>query len=113
MERLVIKVIDIKGKCPIYKIGDKIIIEGPEVKLDETDALCIHAFASLLPYIIAFRKGVKPSEIGLGDEKKAYVHCPDPGPPYTPGGTVTFEITVVRDEAEKGLENSEGGHRGS
>ncbi|AEC52181.1 hypothetical protein PNA2_1266 [Pyrococcus sp. NA2] len=111
MERLVIKVKAIRGSCPVFKIGDKIIIEGPEVKLNETDALCIHAFASILPYIIAFRKGVKPNEIGLGTEKKAYVQCPDPGPPYTPGGTVVFEITVIRNETEKGMENSEGGNR--
>lgn len=86
MERLIIKVIEIRGKCPVFKVGDKIVIEGPEVKLNETDALCIHAFSSLLPYIIAFRKGVKPKEIGLGTENKAYIQCPDPGPPLYPRG---------------------------
>jgi len=28
---------------PVYKKGDKIVIEGPEIVLEETDALCIHA----------------------------------------------------------------------
>ena len=109
MERLEIAVIEIRGKCPVFNLGDRIVIEGPRVKLDETDAICTHAFASLLPYIVALRKGIKPSELGLGRGEKAYVQCLDPGPPYTNGGTVIFEITVVRDEAEEGVEDSEGG----
>ncbi|AIU69317.1 hypothetical protein TEU_02590 [Thermococcus eurythermalis] len=104
MERLEIVVKEVRGKCPVFKKGDRIVVEGPRVKLDETDAVCTHAFASLLPYIVALRKGIKPSELGLGKGDKAYVQCLDPGPPYTDGGTVIFEITVVRDEAEEGLE---------
>ncbi|NJE10986.1 TIGR04076 family protein [Thermococcus sp. MAR1] len=111
MERLEIRVIKIRGKCPVFNLGDRIVIEGPKVKLDETDAICTHAFASLLPYIVALRKGIKPSELGLGKGKKAYVQCLDPGPPYTDGGTVIFEITVVRDEAEEGVESGERGNR--
>jgi uncharacterized repeat protein (TIGR04076 family) len=61
MERLEIVVKEIRGKCPVFKPGDRIVIEGPEVKLDETDAICTHAFASLLPYIVALRKGIKPN----------------------------------------------------
>ncbi|USS41134.1 TIGR04076 family protein [Thermococcus aggregans] len=108
MEILIIRAVKIKGKCPVFRVGDKIVIEGPKVNLEETDAICTHAFASFLPYIVALRKGVKPSEIGLGKEERAYVQCLDPGPPYTDGGTVIFEITVVRDEAEESMENSEG-----
>jgi len=104
MERLEIKVAEIRGKCPIFKLGDRIVIEGPQVKLSETDAICTHAFASLLPYLVALRKGIKPKELGLGKGEKAYVQCLDPGEPYTDGGTVIFEITVVRNEAEESLE---------
>ncbi|WP_456422293.1 TIGR04076 family protein [Thermococcus sp.] len=104
MERLEIKVAEIRGKCPVFKLGDKIVIEGPQIKLDETDAICTHAFASLLPYLVALRKGIKPKELGLGKGEKAYIQCLDPGEPYTNGGTVIFEITVVRDEAEESLE---------
>ncbi len=111
MERIKVTVKGIRGKCPVFKLGDKIVIDGPAVKLTETDAMCTHAFASLLPYIVALRKGIKPSELGLGTGDKAYVQCLDPGPPYTDGGTVIFEITVVRDESEKGVESGEGGNR--
>ncbi|WP_324735046.1 TIGR04076 family protein [Thermococcus sp. SY098] len=111
MGKLIINVIEIRGKCPVFKVGDRIVIEGPQVKLEETDAICTHAFASLIPYIVALRKGIKPSELGLGKKDKAYVQCLDPGPPYTEGGTVIFEITVVKDEAEKSVENSKRGNR--
>ena len=41
---LAITVHDIKGNCPVHKVGDKIIIENTEIKLKETDALCTHAW---------------------------------------------------------------------
>ena len=106
MERLEIVVKEVRGRCPVFKVGDKIVVEGATVKLDETDAICTHAFASLLPYLVALRKGIKPSDIGLGKGDKAYVQCLDPGPPYTDGGTVIFEITVVKNETEESLEGS-------
>ena len=111
MEKLEARVAEIRGKCPVFHVGDRIVIEGPAINLEETDAVCTHAFASLLPYIVALRKGIKPSELGLGRGEKAYVQCLDPGPPYTDGGTVIFEITVVRDEGEESLESGEGGNR--
>ncbi len=113
MERLIAKVIEIRGNCPVFKRGNKIVIDGPKINLNETDAVCTHAFASLMPYVVALRKGIKPSELGLGKGEKAYVQCLDPGPPYTDGGTVIFEITVMRDEAEKSLADCEGGNKRS
>ncbi|RLF91030.1 TIGR04076 family protein [Thermococci archaeon] len=111
MDRLVITVVEIRGKCPVFKKGDRIVIEGSEINLKETDAVCTHAFASFLPYIVALRKGIKPSELGLGRGEKAYVQCLDPGYPYTDGGTVIFEIMVVRDEAEESMAGSKRGNR--
>jgi hypothetical protein len=38
-------------------------------------------------------RGVPPAELGLAkDGEDAFIHCPDPGEPYTSGGTVTFRI---------------------
>jgi len=33
----------VRGYCPVYKVGDKIVIDDPEIVLEETDALCVHA----------------------------------------------------------------------
>ncbi len=92
--RLIVHVRDIRGKCPAFKVGDKIVIESPHVILKETDALCVHALGSMLSMITALSHGIGFKELGLAHEEGnvGYVQCLDPGPPYTPGGTVTFEI---------------------
>jgi uncharacterized repeat protein (TIGR04076 family) len=56
----IIEVFEIRGKCPVYKKGDKMVIEGPEIVLEETDAIRIHALAPLLQYVVALREGVDP-----------------------------------------------------
>ena len=92
--KLVIKVIDIQGNCPVYHVGQKIVLdEGYKVNLKETDAICFYSLASLLPYHAALSKGVDPVELGLAREgKDAYLQCLDPQK-YTGGGTVTFKIS--------------------
>lgn len=92
--KLIIKVIEIKGKCPVHEIGDKIVLdEGYKVNLEETDNICMHSLGSLLPYYNALAKGISPLELGLAKEgDEAYIQCLDPQK-YTGGGTVTFKIS--------------------
>ena len=92
--RLVITVKEIRGKCPVFRVGDKIVVKEPEIALEKTDALCVHAFGSMLSMIIPLSRGVSFRELGLSEEEgdTGYVQCLDPGPPYTPGGTVVFEV---------------------
>jgi uncharacterized repeat protein (TIGR04076 family) len=51
---LEIEVVEVRGRCPVHKVGDKIVVAGPKIVLEETDALCTHALSSLLHYIVAF-----------------------------------------------------------
>lgn len=89
---LTIEVCQIKGRCPVHKVGDRITIDGPRIVLEKTDAVCVHALSSLLHYVIALDENVDPIKLGLSKEKdKAYIHCVDPGEPYTSGGTVVFK----------------------
>jgi uncharacterized repeat protein (TIGR04076 family) len=92
--RLIITVQEIRGRCPVFKVGDKIIVEEPEIITAKTDTLCVHAFGSMLSMIIPLSRGVSFKELGLakGEEEVGYVQCLDPGPPYTSGGTVVFRI---------------------
>ena len=94
MKRLVITVYRIKGKCPVYKVGDKIILEqGYKLNLTESTAVCMHSLASIFPYYVALYHGVSPVNLGLSKkEDEAYVNCLDPCE-LTGGGTVTFKIT--------------------
>lgn len=92
--KLIVEVIEISGNCPVYEVGDRIVLdEGYRVNLKETDNICMHSLASLLPYYNALAKGVNPLTLGLAKEgKEAYIQCLDPQK-YTDGGTVTFKIT--------------------
>lgn len=98
---LVIEVVEIEGKCPVHKVGDKIVIDGPMIDLQRTDAICIHALSSILHYAVALREGADPKKLGLSkDGKYAYIQCLDPGEPYTEGGTVVFRYYMKRDRSE-------------
>ncbi|MGD8513377.1 MAG: TIGR04076 family protein [Deltaproteobacteria bacterium] len=98
MNRLIITVKEIKGNCPVYRVGDKIVLdEGYRLNLKETDNMCIHSLASIMPYYVALYRGVDPRDLGLSrDREKAYVQCLDPCN-YTGGGTVVFEIERTGD----------------
>lgn len=92
--RLIITVKEIKGKCPVFKIGDKMVVESPKIIVDETDNICIHAFGCMLSMLVPLSRGISFKELGLakGEGETGYMQCLDPGKPYTDGGTVLFEI---------------------
>ena len=94
MDQLIITVKKINGHCPVHRVGDRIVLdEGYRLNLEETDNVCMHALASVMPYYVALYKGVNPVELGLSKNPScAYVQCLDPRV-YTGGGTVVFEIT--------------------
>ena len=98
---LEIRVCEIRGKCPVYKVGDKMVIADPKILLDRTDALCTHALSTLLHYVTILEHDWCPVKLGLTtpeDSKHAYMQCVDPGTPYTEGGTVIFECRRIEGE---------------
>jgi len=98
-DTLEIEVCEVRGHCPVHKIGDKIVIDGPRIVLEKTDAICIHAFSTFLHYAVALDEGADPVKLGLTkpeDSGYAYVQCVDPGHPYTDGGTVIFKCRRIK-----------------
>ena len=96
---LEIEVCEIRGKCPVFKIGDKIVIDDPKIVLERTNALCVHALSVILHYALALEHGADPVKLGLTkpeNREYAYVQCVDPYEPYTSGGTVIFRIRKVK-----------------
>jgi len=92
---------DIKGKCPVHKVGDRIVIQNPQIKLEKTDALCTHALPSILYYALILEKNWNPLQLGLtkeDDQDHAYIQCLDPGQPFTEGGTVIFRIRLIESQ---------------
>ena len=94
---IVVKVKDIKGHCPVYKVGDSFALKAGYQLVSEIP-VCMHGLSSLMPYYNALRVS-EPRVWGLdskdqGDKTKAYIQCSDPVS-YTGGGTVTFEISKI------------------
>jgi uncharacterized repeat protein (TIGR04076 family) len=98
---LEVEVVEVRGHCPVYNVGDKIVVTDPQIVMEKTDALCTHALSSLLHYVIVLERGADPVELGLSkpeDSEHAYIQCVDPGEPYTQGGTVVFKIRRIAKE---------------
>jgi len=89
-----VKVVEIKGNCPVYKVGQIFYIKDGYI-LDSSIKLCMHSLASIMPYYVALSRGAAPQDLNLGDKQKAYVQCLDPVE-RTGGGTVTFEIALEK-----------------
>ena len=87
---LIIKVVEAKGHCTVYKKGDTFRLKNG-YQLESDKPLCMHSLASLMPHYNALRIS-EPKRWGLGTEEKAYVQCLDPMD-HTGGGTAVFEIT--------------------
>ena len=90
---LSVTVKEIKGRCPVYRVGDRFRLESG-YQLVSDIPLCMHALSAIMPFYNALRVA-GPELWGLsGKENKesAYFQCPD-ALPYTDGGTVFFEIT--------------------
>lgn len=84
---------EVKGSCAAgIKPGAKMVVRGASLSLDESDCACVSALAALWPMAFAVRLGVDLEALGLGGR---LWHCPDPGPPYTPGGAVLFEVRPI------------------
>ena len=96
---LEIVVHEIRGRCPVYKVGDRMMIDDPRILVDKTDAICTHALSSLLHYVLVLEEGIDPVKLGLSkpeDRQYAYIQCVDPGKPYTDGGTVIFRCSRIK-----------------
>ena len=94
VHRLVLTVKEVRGRCPVHKVGDRIVVDVPKIDVANTDTLCVNALGSMLSMLVPLSRGVSFKDLGLAVQEGnvGYVQCLDPGPPYTAGGTVIFEI---------------------
>ena len=96
---LEVEVVEIRGYCPVYRVGDKMVIDNPRIVLDKNDPLCTSALSSLQHYVQDLEKGADPDELGLTkpeDRTHAYIQCMEQCKLYTYGGTVVFRCRRIR-----------------
>ena len=65
-----------ESKCPHVKEGDKIVIEGTMVNLQETDSLCAVALGAIQYSLFMMGKAKDPRDFGRQDVYT--LQCPDP-----------------------------------
>jgi len=85
---------EVRGFCALgYRPGDGFAVERFYIKETRGKPVCLHALSAMLTLLSPFLKGVSARELGIGSEDDVgYLQCPDPGKPYTCGGTVVFEL---------------------
>jgi uncharacterized repeat protein (TIGR04076 family) len=90
---------EVRGNCAMgYRPGDCFVVERFYIS-EVRKGICIHALSSMLTLLSPFLKGVSAKVLGIGEQDDVgYVQCPDPGKPYTCGGTVVFELRRERIE---------------
>ena len=102
--RVILEVVEIPGRCPIYSLGDQIVIdphpdeEVSMINLEETDAICTRVLGgALLSYHAWFERAQsRPTDAQLNPWQRAlgpdYSKCPMVGPPYSTCGYVLFKV---------------------
>ena len=91
---VVVEVVEVRGKCAAgYRPGDRFRIRGFYIDPGECEArICIHVLTAMMSLLSPFIHGVSARLLGIGDkDSEGYIQCPDPGKPYTCGGTVVFK----------------------
>lgn len=102
MQRYRVRVIvkDVRGCCAFgYRPGDEFLVENYYIPSNQKVGICLHALSSMISLLMPFLKGVSARALGISEtDDVGYVQCPDPGQPYTSGGTVIFELKRERIE---------------
>lgn len=85
---------EVRGHCAAgYKPGDSFEVESFYIRPSQGVRICLHALSSMLTLLLPFLKGFPADRLGIGSSADVgYVQCPDPGKPYTCGGTAVFEL---------------------
>jgi uncharacterized repeat protein (TIGR04076 family) len=64
---------EIISNCPVYKVGDSVILEGRyKINPKKSCTICMHSLASIIPYHIPLSGGISHKQIGLAKEGYNY-----------------------------------------
>jgi len=100
--RITYTVEEIRGNCPVYKVGDKAVFDSfppaEVVNLKESTAVCLRMIDNFV-FHLAYQHGGDELNLylggGVGEVRLA---CAMPGPPYTPCGYCIFRF--LREDLE-------------
>lgn len=95
--RVIYEVEEIRGECPLYKVGDKIVIDTLDstevINLEEsTPSPCVRAMGNMWDHLVWQRGSDSVVAHLSGVNGECRIACPMIGPPYTKYGNVVFRI---------------------
>jgi len=94
--RVILEVEEIKGECPLYKVGDRITIEilpsTEVVNTEKSVRICLRALENI-PFLLVYARA--PNNVvehlaGITGETR--LACSMPGKPFTLCGHVIFSV---------------------
>ena len=86
---VVVEVHDLLGPCPVFKKGDKIVIDEPNILLSETDAICTRSLPMLTTFFVNLAETGRPSD---PNTRPFLLRCQEIG---QPNGPVVFELKTL------------------
>jgi uncharacterized repeat protein (TIGR04076 family) len=94
--RVTYEVEEIVGHCPLYKVGDKIVIESryptEVIVTEESKDICLRVFDNMWNNLIYLYGSDELHSYMTGAVGEVRIACPMPGEPYTPCGYVIWRI---------------------
>lgn len=100
--RVIYEVEEIIGSCPVYKKGDKVVIDSEYptevINLKESDAVCMRIFDNAWSMPIWQWGNDRTLSYLAGAVGECRIACAMPGKPYTKCGYVMFRITTENQE---------------
>lgn len=66
MGKIAITVKKIVGKCPVYRAGDRILLNDFYIVTNESANICLHAFTGLSTLLSAFAHGISAKDLVIG-----------------------------------------------
>ncbi len=95
--RVIYEVEEIRGSCPVYKVGDKVVMDSKYpvevINLEESDAVCLRIIDNMWSQKV-WQAGNDPTVEHLqGISGECRIGCSMPGEPYTACGYIIFRIS--------------------
>jgi uncharacterized repeat protein (TIGR04076 family) len=54
LHRIIITVEKIEGRCPVFQVGEKMVVEYPRLRIERSDKICCYALCNMLHILTAF-----------------------------------------------------------
>jgi uncharacterized repeat protein (TIGR04076 family) len=99
--KVVATIDSVHGTCPIYRGGEKIVMQDGILNLKETDAVCLQLLSTLIHEYMAKQHQDYWQTTGGFDYSKEKTKCPRGGPPYGDGYVIVSSESIPQEPGQQ------------